>query len=33
MEFVIGEVGAERITIGSDYRLDMGPDRPMHSLD
>jgi predicted TIM-barrel fold metal-dependent hydrolase len=33
MEFVIGEVGAERIMIGSDYCFDMGYERPMHFLD
>jgi aminocarboxymuconate-semialdehyde decarboxylase len=33
MEFVISEVGAERIMIGSDYCLDMGYDRPVHFLD
>jgi len=33
MEFVIGEVGAERIMIGSDYCLDMGYERPVHFLD
>jgi aminocarboxymuconate-semialdehyde decarboxylase len=33
MEFVISEVGAERIMIGSDYCLDMGDERPVHSLD
>jgi aminocarboxymuconate-semialdehyde decarboxylase len=32
MEFVIGEVGAERIMIGSDYCLDMGYERPVHFL-
>ena len=33
MEFVISEVGAERIMIGSDYCLDMGCDQPVHFLD
>jgi aminocarboxymuconate-semialdehyde decarboxylase len=33
MEFVISEVGAERIMIGSDYCLDMGYERPVHFLD
>lgn len=33
MEFVIAEVGAERIMIGSDYCLDMGYERPVHLLD
>src|ERR1700688_5064892 len=33
MEFVIGEVGAESIMIGSDYCLDMGYERPVHFLD
>ena len=33
MEFVISEVGAERIMIGSDYCLDMGYDQPVHFLD
>ncbi|HEX3375720.1 MAG TPA: amidohydrolase family protein, partial [Candidatus Acidoferrales bacterium] len=33
MEFVIGEVGADRIMIGSDYCLDMGYDQPVHALD
>jgi aminocarboxymuconate-semialdehyde decarboxylase len=33
MEFVIGEVGAERIMIGSDYCFDMGYERPIHFLD
>ena len=33
MEFVIGEVGAERIMIGSDYCLDMGYEQPVHFLD
>ena len=33
MEFVIGEVGAERIMIGSDYCFDMGYERPVHFLD
>jgi aminocarboxymuconate-semialdehyde decarboxylase len=33
MEFVISEVGAERIMIGSDYCLDMGYDQPVHVLD
>jgi aminocarboxymuconate-semialdehyde decarboxylase len=33
MEFVISEVGAERIMIGSDYCLDMGYDQPVRVLD
>jgi aminocarboxymuconate-semialdehyde decarboxylase len=33
MDFVISEVGADRIMIGSDYCLDMGCDHPMHVLD
>ena len=33
MEFVIGEVGADRIMIGSDYCLDMGYEQPVHFLD
>jgi aminocarboxymuconate-semialdehyde decarboxylase len=33
MEFVISEVGAERIMVGSDYCLDMGYERPLHLLD
>src|SRR5580700_4924327 len=33
MEFVIGEVGAERIMIGSDYCFDMGYERPVDFLD
>jgi aminocarboxymuconate-semialdehyde decarboxylase len=33
MEFVIGEVGAKRIMIGSDYCFDMGDERPVHFLD
>src|SRR6266403_1595462 len=33
MEFVIGEVGAERIMIGSDYCFDMGYESPVHFLD
>jgi aminocarboxymuconate-semialdehyde decarboxylase len=33
MEFVISEVGAERIMIGSDYCLDMGYEKPVHFLD
>jgi aminocarboxymuconate-semialdehyde decarboxylase len=33
MEFVISEVGADRIMIGSDYCLDMGYDQPVHILD
>src|ERR1700716_1282978 len=33
MEFVIAEVGAERIMIGSDYCLDMGYEMPVHFLD
>jgi aminocarboxymuconate-semialdehyde decarboxylase len=33
MEFVISEVGADRIMIGSDYCLDMGYDQPVQVLD
>jgi len=33
MEFVIAEVGAERIMVGSDYCLDMGDERPVHFMD
>ena len=33
MEFVISEVGAERIMVGSDYCLDMGYEQPVHFLD
>ncbi|MBZ5645268.1 MAG: amidohydrolase [Acidobacteriia bacterium] len=33
MEFVIGEVGADRIMIGSDYCLDMGYEKPVHFLE
>jgi aminocarboxymuconate-semialdehyde decarboxylase len=33
MEFVISEVGAERIMIGSDYCLDMGYEQPVHFVD
>jgi aminocarboxymuconate-semialdehyde decarboxylase len=33
MEFVIKEVGAERIMIGSDYCFDMGYQRPVQFLD
>jgi len=33
MEFVISEVGADRIMIGSDYCLDMGYEMPVHFLD
>jgi aminocarboxymuconate-semialdehyde decarboxylase len=33
MEFVISEVGADHIMIGSDYCLDMGYERPVHFLD
>jgi aminocarboxymuconate-semialdehyde decarboxylase len=33
MEFVIGEVGAKRIMIGSDYCFDMADERPVHFLD
>ncbi|MGH9690814.1 MAG: amidohydrolase family protein [Candidatus Acidiferrales bacterium] len=33
MEFVIGEVGADRIMIGSDYCLDMGYGRPVQFLE
>jgi L-2-hydroxycarboxylate dehydrogenase (NAD+) len=33
MKFVISEMGAERIMIGSDYCLDMGYEQPVHFLD
>jgi aminocarboxymuconate-semialdehyde decarboxylase len=33
MEFVINEVGASRVMIGSDYCLDMGYEQPVHFLD
>jgi aminocarboxymuconate-semialdehyde decarboxylase len=33
MKFVTGEVGAERIMIGSDYCFDIGYERPVHFLD
>jgi aminocarboxymuconate-semialdehyde decarboxylase len=33
MEFVIGQVGAERIMIGSDYCFDMGYDRPVRVVE
>ena len=33
MEFVIREVGAEKIMIGSDYCFDMGYERPLHFLE
>ena len=33
MEFVIKEVGAERIMIGSDYCYSMGYDRPIEFLE
>jgi aminocarboxymuconate-semialdehyde decarboxylase len=33
MEFVINEVGAERIMIGSDFCFDMGYDRPIQFLE
>jgi aminocarboxymuconate-semialdehyde decarboxylase len=33
MEFVIREVGAERVMIGSDYCYDMGYDRPMEFIE
>ena len=33
MDFVISEVGAERIMIGSDYCFDMGYERPLNFLD
>src|SRR6266568_3271880 len=33
MEFVIHEVGAERVMIGSDYCFDMGVDRPLDLLE
>jgi aminocarboxymuconate-semialdehyde decarboxylase len=33
MEFVIKEVGAERIMLGSDYCFTMGYDRPVQVLE
>jgi aminocarboxymuconate-semialdehyde decarboxylase len=33
MEFIIREVGAERVMIGSDYCYDMGYDRPMEFIE
>jgi len=33
MEFVIQEVGADRVMIGSDYCYDMGYDRPLEFLE
>jgi aminocarboxymuconate-semialdehyde decarboxylase len=33
MEFVIQEVGAERIMLGSDYCFDMGYERPVQFVD
>jgi aminocarboxymuconate-semialdehyde decarboxylase len=33
MEFLIQEVGAERVMIGSDYCFDMGVDRPLQLLE
>jgi aminocarboxymuconate-semialdehyde decarboxylase len=33
MEFIIQEVGAERIMLGSDYCFDMGYDRPVQFVD
>jgi aminocarboxymuconate-semialdehyde decarboxylase len=33
MEFVIQEVGVERVMIGSDYCFDMGVDRPLQFLE
>lgn len=33
MEFLIREVGAERILLGSDYCFDMGYDRPVEFLE
>src|SRR5229473_2458017 len=33
LEFVIREVGAERVMIGSDYCFDMGVDRPLELLE
>jgi aminocarboxymuconate-semialdehyde decarboxylase len=33
MEFVIKEVGAERIMLGSDYCFTMGYDRPVQFLE
>lgn len=33
MEFLVQQVGAERIMIGSDYCFDMGYDRPLQFLE
>ena len=33
MEFVIKQVGAERVMVGSDYCFTMGYDRPVQFLD
>ena len=33
MEFIIQEVGAERIMVGSDFCYEMGYDRPLEFLD
>jgi aminocarboxymuconate-semialdehyde decarboxylase len=33
MEFVLQEVGADRVMIGSDYCYDMGYDRPLEFLE
>jgi aminocarboxymuconate-semialdehyde decarboxylase len=33
IEFLIQEVGAERIMLGSDYCFDMGYERPVEFLD
>jgi aminocarboxymuconate-semialdehyde decarboxylase len=33
MEFIISQVGADRVMIGSDYCFDMGYDRPRHMVD
>jgi aminocarboxymuconate-semialdehyde decarboxylase len=33
MEFLIQEVGAERIMLGSDYCFDMGYERPVEFLE
>jgi aminocarboxymuconate-semialdehyde decarboxylase len=33
MEFVIKEVGAERVMLGSDYCFTMGYERPVQVLD
>ena len=33
MEFLVREVGAERILLGSDYCFDMGYERPVRFLE